>query len=135
MLENLKGLYDDETITELEFYKLKSKLFENPKEFMSKYQGTRVRGIRRRESVDPDQLRSEIVKSKEEKYRYQSIINEFRAGSRERFPSRGRKHEIPIIVRKYNNVIEKISTSYPLSIQQEQAVNLISELELKGLIS
>ena len=38
-------------------------------------------------------------------------------------------------MRKYNNVIEKISTSYPLSIEQEQAVNLISELELKGLIS
>ena len=38
-------------------------------------------------------------------------------------------------MRKYNNVIEKISTSYPLNLQQEQAINLIMELELKGLIS
>ena len=30
-LENLKKMYDDEMITELEFYKLKAKLFENPK--------------------------------------------------------------------------------------------------------
>ena len=32
-------------------------------------------------------------------------------------------------------MIEKISTSYPLNLQQEQAINLIMELELKGLIS
>lgn len=38
-------------------------------------------------------------------------------------------------MRKFNNVIEKISTSYPLNLQQEQAINLIMELELKGLIS
>ena len=38
-------------------------------------------------------------------------------------------------MRKYNNVVEKISTSYPLTLEQEQAVNLLLELELKGLIS
>jgi hypothetical protein len=32
-------------------------------------------------------------------------------------------------------VVEKISTSYPLTLEQEQAINLILELELKGLIS
>lgn len=32
-------------------------------------------------------------------------------------------------------MIEKISTSYPLSQEQEQAINLILELELKGLIT
>ena len=130
-------MYEEETIGELEFYKMKARLFENPKDFASKYQipKARLRGLGRRESIDPEQLRSEIIRSKEEKYRYQSIVNDFKPGSRERYPSRGKKHEIPIIVRKYNNVIEKISTSYPLSIEQEQAVNLISELELKGLIS
>lgn len=32
-------------------------------------------------------------------------------------------------------MIEKISTSYPLTVQQEHALNLMMELELKGLIS
>ena len=38
MLENLKRMYEDLAISELEFYKLKSKLFENPKEFFTRYQ-------------------------------------------------------------------------------------------------
>jgi hypothetical protein len=31
--------------------------------------------------------------------------------------------------------VEKISTSYPLTLEQERAINLILEIELKGLIS
>lgn len=54
---------------------------------------------------------------------------------RGRSANRTTRYEIPIIVRKYNNVVEKISTSYPLTLEQEQAINLILELELKGLIS
>lgn len=44
-----------------------------------------------------------------------------------------RKYEIPIIVRKNNNIIQKISTNYPISFEQEHSMNLIAELELKGL--
>ena len=44
-----------------------------------------------------------------------------------------RRYEIPIIVRKNNNVIQKISTNYPISFEQYYSMNLISELELKGL--
>lgn len=32
-------------------------------------------------------------------------------------------------------MVEKISTSYPLTLEQEQAINLILEIELKGLLS
>ncbi len=38
---------------------------------------------------------------------------------------RPRKEDIPIIVRKLNNTIENVSASYPLSLEQEQAINLI----------
>jgi hypothetical protein len=44
-----------------------------------------------------------------------------------------RTYEIPIIIRKNNNVIQKISTNYPISFEQEHSMNLIAELELKGL--
>lgn len=55
---------------------MKAKLFENPEEFMRKYQmGTR-QGFRKKKSID--ELREEIVRSKEEKVRYQTIINEFK---------------------------------------------------------
>lgn len=75
-MENLMKLRDEETISELEYYKLKAKLFENPEDFMRKYQmGTR-QGFRKKKSID--ELREEIVRSKEEKVRYQAIINEFK---------------------------------------------------------
>lgn len=64
--------------------------------------------------------------------------SESRGASKEergRSGNRAKRYEIPIIVRKYNNVVEKISTSYPLTLEQERAINLILELELKGLIS
>lgn len=77
--------------------------------------GTR-QGFRKKKSID--ELRKEIVRSKEEKVRYQTIINEFQETKLAPSQEKAFKNEIPIIVRKYNNVIEKISTSYPLSQQQ-----------------
>lgn len=63
------------------------------------------------------------------------MINDFKEDNVPTTQNHNFKKEIPIIVRKNNNVIEKISTSYPLNLQHEQALNLIMELELKGLIS
>jgi hypothetical protein len=45
------------------------------------------------------------------------------------------KIEIPILVRKSTNVIEKVTTEHSLSAEQEQILNLLLELELKGLIT
>lgn len=77
---------------------------------------------------------SRDVSSKEERREFQSK-EERRERGRSGNGNRNKRYEIPIIVRKYNNVVEKISTSYPLSREQEQAINLILELELKGLIT
>jgi hypothetical protein len=78
-------LLDEGELSELEFYKLKSQLLENPQDFMRKYQmGTRER------------LRSESrgdMPSKEERR------------ERGRSGNRAKRYEIPIIVRKYNNVV------------------------------
>ena len=61
-MDNLVKLREEETISELEFYKLKSKLLENPEDFMRKYHmGTR-QGFRKRKSIN--ELRDEIVRSK-----------------------------------------------------------------------
>jgi hypothetical protein len=38
-------------------------------------------------------------------------------------------------VRRGTNVIEKVTTEHTLSAQQEQILNLLLELELKGLIT
>jgi hypothetical protein len=66
------------------------------------------------------------------------MLNNFRRGSskektREVTQQPQRKYDIPIIIRKNNNVIQKISTNYPISFEQEHSMNLIAELELKGL--
>lgn len=79
-----------------------------------------------------DDFRQEIIKSREERMRYQRVLNSFQKPSRE---VQNRNSEIPIIVRRSNNVIQKISTSYPISPEQEHSIHLIAELELKGLVS
>ena len=86
-------LLEEGELNELEFYKLKAQVLENPKEFMKKYQmGTRS-GLRM-------ESRERELSSKEERREYQS--KEERRG-----PSgnRNKRYEIPIIVRKYNNVV------------------------------
>lgn len=50
----------------------------------------------------------------------EAVGSESRGASKEerraRSGNRAKRYEIPIIVRKYNNVVEKISTSYPLTL-------------------
>ena len=55
------------------------------------------------------------MRSREERIRYQRVLNSFMKPSRE---LHHRNSEIPIIVRRNNNVIQKISTSYPISPEQ-----------------
>jgi len=63
------------------------------------------------------------------------MLNDFRRrSSKEKIrEAPQRKYDIPIIIRKNNNVIQKISTNYPISFEQEHSMNLIAELQLKGL--
>lgn len=93
-------LLEEGDLSELDFYKLKSKVLENPQDFVRTYQmGTRL-GLR----GDVEKVENREVTSKEERR------------ERGRSANRAKRYEIPIIVRKYNNVVEKISTSYPLTL-------------------
>ena len=47
LLENLLKLRDDEEITELEFYRMKSELLESIDDFMRKYQMGSRKGFRK----------------------------------------------------------------------------------------
>ena len=62
-----------------------------------------------------DDFRMEILRSREERIRYQKVLNSFQKPSRE---VNNRNSEIPIIVRRNNNVIQKFSSSYPISPEQ-----------------
>lgn len=104
---------------------MKCDFYEHPEEFASKYSESE-----KESSIDD--FRQEIIKSREERIRYQKVLSSFQKPSRE---IQNRNSEIPIIVRRNNNVIQKISTSYPISPEQEHSIHLIAELELKGLIS
>lgn len=130
-MENLKLLQENEDITELEYLKLKCELLEQTEEFLSRYQLT--------EESSLENFREALLRSKEAKQRYQKMLSNFRRGSSKdktregQQPAVPRKYDIPIIIRKNNNVIQKISTNYPISFEQEHSMNLIAELELKRL--
>ena len=83
-------------------------LLEKPHYFIQKY----FTG----ETIDRnllfEQIREDIVKKKNEA----KLLSMLSSNS----PS---KQEIPILVRKGTNVIEKVSTEHPLSIEQEQILN------------
>lgn len=118
VMQQLKEKLDRGEIGELEYFKLKCNYYEHPEQFAGRRSDSE-----RESSISIDDFRQEIIKSREERMRYQRVLNSFQKPSRE---VQNRNSEIPIIVRRNNNVIQKISTSYPISPEQEHSIHLIA---------
>lgn len=112
ILESLESLLEEGAIAEIEFYKKKIVLFERPKLYINKF----FTG----ETVDRSELTEKIrryINSRREEVRILGVVSDSPP-----------KHDIPIFVRKGSNRIEKVSSEHPLSLEQEQVLNLLMEL-------
>ena len=118
ILDAFEELLQEEFINELEFYKKKALILEQPDIFVHRY----FTGETIDRSELTDKIRKDLIKQKEVKF-FDFISNS------------SPKKEIPIFVRRGINKVEKVESEHPLTIEQEQICNLLLELELKGLIT